>query len=145
MHQSGIGRTREKRVEQSVNHDPSILDYANYVPIGKAVEKVKSWQEQGNEIIYLSSREDAVDVAKDKLVLDKFNFPKGPILYRRNGEAYKDVIERIKPDILIEDDCESIGGEKEMCITYVYPELKKQIRSIVVKEFNGIDDLSKEI
>lgn len=99
MHQTGIGRTRETRVEQSVTHDPSVLDYANYVPIGKAVQKVKSWQKQKNEIIYLSSHEDAPDIEKDQFVLDKFNFPKGPIFYRQNGEAYKDVIERVKPDV----------------------------------------------
>jgi hypothetical protein len=41
--------------------------------------------------------------------------------------------------VLIEDDCESIGGEKEMSITDVRPEIKRKIKSIVVKEFEGID------
>lgn len=50
-------------------------------------------------------------------------------------------IERILPDILIEDDCESIGGDAEM----IYPHLKAEMRggiiSLVVKEFEGIDHL----
>lgn len=28
-----------------------------------------------------------------------------------------------------------------MCITYVHPDIKRQIKSIIVKEFTGIDDL----
>ena len=46
---------------------------------------------------------------------------------------------------LIEDDCESIGGEKEMTITFVKPEIKQKIKSIVVKEFSRIDDLPNEV
>lgn len=45
------------------------------------------------------------------------------------------------PDILIEDDCESIGGEKEMVYPHIKDELKSKIKSIVVKEFEGIDHL----
>ena len=45
------------------------------------------------------------------------------------------------PDFLIEDDCESIGGEKEMTITFIKPEIKEKIKSVVVKEFGGIDYL----
>ena len=42
---------------------------------------------------------------------------------------------------MIEDDCKSIGGEKEWCITNVREEIKAGIRSIIVPEFNGIDDV----
>ena len=45
------------------------------------------------------------------------------------------------PDILIEDDCESIGGEKEMTITFIKPEVRQKIKSVVIKEFGGIDYL----
>ena len=48
-------------------------------------------------------------------------------------------------DVLIEDDCESIGGQAEMTITYVSPEKKKQIKSIPVPEFGGIDHLPDDI
>ena len=53
----------------------------------------------------------------------------------------KDVAESIKPDILLEDDCESIGGQAEMVYPHIQPELQQGIASIVVKEFEGIDDL----
>jgi hypothetical protein len=145
MHKSAEGKSREERVRQVENKDPSVLDYASYIPVGNAVEKLKSWQKHGAEILYLSSHEIADDVEKDKFVLEKYGFPKGAVFYRQNGESYKDIAERIIPDILVEDDCESIGGEKEMTITFVKPEIKQKIKSIVVKEFSGIDHLPDNI
>ncbi|MFA5019895.1 MAG: hypothetical protein WC533_02240 [Candidatus Pacearchaeota archaeon] len=141
MHKSGIDKSRKQRVEQSVRRESSVLDYVNYVPVGNSVEKLQNWKKQGFEIIYLSSHESFEDVQKDKLVLKKFKFPKGEVVYRKKGEEYKDVAERISPDILIEDDCESIGGKSEMTITYINPKIKIRIKSIVVKEFSGIDNL----
>ena len=145
MHKSAESKTREERVKQVLSSDPSVHDYISYIPVGNAVEKLKSWQTQGAEILYLSSHETAEDIEKDKSVLEKYDFPKGQVYYRQNGESYKDIAEKIIPDVLIEDDCESIGGEKEMTITFVKPEIKQKIKSIVVKEFSGIDNLSKEI
>ena len=81
----------------------------------------------------------------DQQVLDKYGFPKGEIFYRQKGEEYKDVAERVLPDILIEDDCESIGGEPEMTYPHIREELKPKIKSIVVKEFQGIDHLPETI
>ena len=81
----------------------------------------------------------------DQKVLDKYGFPKGEIYYRQNGEAYKDVAERVRPDILIEDDCESIGGEVEMTYPYIREDLKPKIKSIVVKEFQGINHLPDSV
>jgi len=145
MHKSAIGQQREDIVKQVAKDKESVLDYVSYVPVGNAVEKLKSWQKQGAEILYLSSHETAGDVEKDKLVLEKYNFPKRQILYRQNGETYKDIAEKIVPDVLIEDDCGSIGGEKEMTIAFVKPEIKQKIKSIVVKEFEGIDHLPNNI
>ncbi len=45
------------------------------------------------------------------------------------------------PGIIIEDDCESIGGEVEITYPHIKSELKARIQSIVVKEFSGIDNL----
>lgn len=87
----------------------------------------------------------AEDVEKDKIVLKKYDFPKGHVIYSQNGESYKDIAEEIIQDVLIEDDCESIGGEKEMTITFVRLEIKQKIKSIVVKEFSGIDHLSDDL
>ena len=145
MHKSAEGKSREERVHQVKSKDSSVLDYASYIPVGNAVEKLKSWQEQGAEILYLSSHETAEDVEKDRLVLEKYDFPKGQIFYRQNRESYKDIAERIVPDFLIEDDCESIGGEKEMTITFVKPEIKQKIKSIVIKEFGGIENLPNNL
>lgn len=145
MHKSAVDKTREERVRQSIAREKSVLDYANYVPVGNAVEKTRKWQTQGAEILYISSHENAEDVEKDKFVLEKYGFPKGKIYWRQNKETYAEVAEKIMPDVLIEDDCESIGGEKEMTITYVKPELKHNIKSIVVKEFEGIDHLPDTI
>ncbi len=52
----------------------SVSDFANYVPVGNAVEKLKKWQSQGVEILYLSSHENKEDIEKDKLVLTKYGF-----------------------------------------------------------------------
>lgn len=145
MHKSTEGKSREERVQQVENKDSSVLDYASYIPVGNANEKLKSWEKQGAEILYLSSHETAKDIEKDKSVLEKYDFPKGQIFYRQNGESYKNIVEKIIPDVLIEDDCESIGGEKEMTITFVKPEVKQRIKSIVVKEFGGIENLPDKL
>jgi hypothetical protein len=121
--------------------DPAGHDFANYVPAGNAVAKIKSWVSQGAKICYLTSHENAAGVAIDKQVLAKYGFPQGEIYYRQNGEQYKDVAEKVMPDILIEDDCESIGGESEMTYPHIREDLKPKIKSIVVKEFQGIDNL----
>lgn len=145
MQKTAKGRAREERVKQSVKREPSVLDYITYIPIGNAVKKLIRWKKQGAVIIYLSSHEVLEDVRKDKLVLNKFKFPQGKIIYRKDGETYKNIAEKIIPDILIEDDCESIGGKKEMTITFIKSNIKKKIKSIVVKEFSGIDNLPDQI
>jgi len=35
----------------------------------------------------------------------------------------------------------ALGGEKEMTITFIRPEIKQKIKSIVIREFGGIDNL----
>src|SRR5712692_2587983 len=62
-----------------------------------------------------------------------------------NDEQYSDVAERLLPDIIVEDDCASIGGEKEMTYPRIRPSLKTRIKSIVVREGLGIDHLPDEI
>ncbi len=141
MHSEAIGVSRSERVRQVRRHDPNVHDYAAYVPVGNAVQKLRSWQKQGADILYLSSHQDTKDVAKDEVVLKRYGFPPGPVYYRQNGESYAVIAQRLVPDVLIEDDCESIGGEQEMTITHLKPEIKRRVVSIVVKEFGGIDGL----
>jgi hypothetical protein len=125
--------------------DESLLDFESYVPVGEAVRKLQAWVGQGAQIIYLSSHKHGEDVERDKVVLRKYGFPQGQIFFRSSEERYSDVAERALPDILIEDDCESIGGEPEMTYPHLNPGLKPKIKSIVVKEFGGIDHLPNDI
>lgn len=141
MHKAGIGKTPKERVKQVQEKEPSVLQYETYVPVEKANEKINRWQEQRAEIVYLSSHEDEESVRKDIQVLRNYNFPVTPVLYRRGRESYADIAEGVMPDILIEDDCESIGGEVETTYPHIHPNKKKEIKSIVVKEFSGIDGL----
>ena len=125
--------------------DPVGHDFINYQPAGNTVAKIKSWSSQGVQICYLTSHKNSAGVEIDKQVLTNYGFPKGEIYWRQNNEAYKDVAERVMPDILIEDDCESIGGEAEMTYPHIREDLKQKIKSIVVKEFQGIDHLPENL
>lgn len=145
MHKSALGHTRKEIIKQAINKEVPIKNFKDYIPIGKAVEKLGSWKKQGAEIIYLTSRRKSSEIKNVQNTLNKFKFPRGKLFFRKEKEEYKDVAERIMPDILIEDDCESIGGEKEMTITYIKPKIKNKIKSIVVKEFGGIDHLQDSL
>ena len=145
MHRNGLGLSREEVIQQIVDDvDGSITDFASYIPIGNVVKKLTTWQNQGAEILYLSSHISLENVKKDEIVLKKYDFPKGPIFYRKE-KSWNLPIEEAKPDILIEDDCESIGGEYQMTYPNLTLELKSKIISIVIKEFSGIDYLPDDI
>lgn len=145
MHADGVAKTRAERVQQVREADPSVLDFASYVAVGDARRKLNTWNRQGAEISYLSSHRDDADVALDSAVLQRAGFPQGQVWYRRSGEGYCDVVEKLLPDVLIEDDCESIGGADEM----TYPSLDAltaaHVHSIVVPEFGGIDHLPDSV
>lgn len=145
MHKNARGHTREEIVKQVLDEDSSIGDIKSYIPVGNCVKKLQTWKQHGAEILYLTSRTKSNEIGDVKSVLKKFGFPQGKLLFRQGGEGYKDVAERVMPDILIEDDCESIGGEDEMVITHIKPELKRKIKSIPIKEFGGIDHLPDNI
>ena len=127
MHALAKGVSREERVKQSQNiiaqfkvRPGSVRDFKNYIPVGNAVEKLNSWKQQGAEIIYLTSRKIKSEIETIKKILSKNNFPDFKNLYfRKQGEKYKNVAEKLLPDVFVEDDCESIGGEKEMVFNYL--------------------------
>lgn len=75
----------------------------------------------------------------------KFEFPEGKLLFRRVREEYKEVAERLIPDVLIEDDCESICGRQRMTYTHIRTDLQQQIKLITIKEFEGIDHLPDDL
>ncbi|MBO0814959.1 MAG: hypothetical protein J2P30_07395 [Actinobacteria bacterium] len=140
MHSGAIGVTRAERVAQVRAGDPTVGDYAAYVPVGDAVAKLCQWQDAGARIGYLSSQCDPYDVALDAFVLRAHGFPAGRVLARQPGESYGDLAAHEAPDVLIEDDRESIGADQ---VTYpqIPKDLRTRIKSIVVPEFGGIDHL----
>ncbi len=146
MHRSGLGQPREQIVIQSAQgKDPALRDWSSYVPVGNAPQKLKTWISKGAELFYLTSRRSPNEVKSISSVLMKNGFPEAPLLYRRRDEQYGDVAKKAKPQIIIEDDCESIGGKEEMTYTNLKPELKKNVKSIAVPEFGGIDHLPDKV
>jgi len=121
----------------------SLYNHNAYEPIGNSVEIIKAWKIQGANIIYCTSRKGkkAENIA---VLLKLFGFTGSFLAVREGKEKYKDLVETLKPNILIEDDCKSIGGAWQMCITKVKPEIRNNIKSIVVPEFKGIDHLPLE-
>lgn len=146
MQFTAAGVSREERVKQSIENINSVNDFRSYIPNGSAVEKLRKWKAQGVEIYYLTSRIQENEITDVKFVLEKYQFPNmHNLLYRKQGQEYKDVAEQLMPEILIEDDCESIGGENEMIYPHINPDKKEKIHSIVVREFAGIDDLPDDL
>jgi len=158
MHKNAEGKTRQEIIEQVVNQEKSVRDFSNYIPIGNAAGKITNWASQGAIICYLSAltknkkgREDEVvgekGLESDQTILEKYHFPRGIIYHREPNEEYKDVVERISPlpNILIEDNCESMGGEAEMTYPHLKQDLKNKIKSIPINEFGGIDNLPDEL
>ncbi len=94
---------------------------------------------------YLSAHRKPENTAKISSILDKHGFSKGLFVFRQGTEQYENVAERIMPDVIVEDDCESIGGEKEMVYPRIKLPLKSRIRSVVVREFEGIDHLPESV
>lgn len=115
-----------------------------YEPLGKSIKIINDLFNKGNGI-YLCSYVRKKRYHFIKSIMDYYKVNYTEILCRDKGEQYSDLVERICPDILIEDDCASIGGEKEWCITNVREDIKKRIKSIIVKEFEGIDSTENKI
>jgi len=146
MHKSAKDVSRKERVNQVIRNNPMVKDYKTYIPNSLAVKKIQKWNNQGAEIYYLTSRRDNKEVDEIRNVLIQYSFPQSENLnYRAENESYAKVVEKIMPDVLIEDDCESIGGEVEMTYPNINLEAQKQIKSVVVREFEGIDNLSEDI
>lgn len=148
MHAAAVGVSRDERVRQVRDRHASIRDLAAYVPAECVVEKLRRWKRQGAEIAYLSSHRAEDGVEADRFVLARHRFPRGRVVFRAGGESYGDVVARVLPDVLVEDDCESIGAE-HMAYPLVEPRLRSEIVSVVLPEFAGfcglpdsLDDLA---
>jgi len=146
LHYSALGKKREEIVSQVQNQETGIYEYQNYKPNGKAITKVNCWKQQGADIFYLSSRSNLREIKQIKSVLRKYHFSDWQnLLYRKKKQGYGEIVEKLIPNVLIEDDCESIGGKLEMTYPNIKPELKRKIKSVIVKEFEGIDHLPDNI
>ncbi len=154
MHRSAVGKSHKEIVKQIREQKPSVRDYENYVPIRNAVAKLQRWASQGAMICYVSSltenkkaRSDEFvgkeGLKADKNVLERYGFPNGSIYHRAPGQSYQNLTEHIQPspDVLIEDDCESIGGKDQMIYPGLDVKTKKKIHPVIIKEFEGVDDL----
>ena len=77
---------------------------------------------------------------RDVLVLRTHWFPARRVLTRHPAESYGDVVGREAPDIMIEDDCQSLRTGQ---ITYpqIPTSVRTRIKSIIVPELGGIDHL----
>ncbi len=62
------------------------------------------------------------------------------MLARQPGQSYGDLAATELPDILIEDNCESIG-DGQITHPQIRSDLRVRVKSIIVPEFGGIDHL----
>lgn len=143
IHREWVGLTRQQMMEKVKAGE--VPGYESLVPIGDAPGKLRAWAGQGAEIIYLTSRRRQEEVKLVKQALHTFGFPPAKLYFRYAYETYQDVAARILPDLIVEDDCASIGGEAEMTYPRLPHEIKVRTRLVVVPEFGGIDGLPDEL
>jgi hypothetical protein len=136
-----VAPTREEMVKRSKEREKYGGLSGEVVPIGNAVSKLKDWRQHGAELAYFSATRKTETLEKTRHALKAFGFPEGQLYFRGPTQSYAQVAEEINPDVIVEDDCESIGGEKEMIHPNMAPSFRLRIKSIVVKEFSGIDHL----
>ena len=108
-----------------------LFNFSSYVPIDDCVSKIQSWQQEGAEIVYCTSRNSKRQVNQIVSLLKNYHFAGTKLYYREPKQKYSDIIEIVMPDILIEDDCKSIGGQWQMCITY-NTEIKGEDKDTIV-------------
>jgi hypothetical protein len=83
-------------------------------------------------------------VAADEEVLRRHGFPPGPVVARAPRQSYGEAAAAARPDVLVEDDCESIGGGAEMTSPQLPRALREHVRVLVVAEFGGLEGLPEE-
>jgi len=59
--------------------------------------------------------------------------------------SYQDVAARVRPDVLIEDDCESIGRTREVACADVPLAVRSSIKAAGVREFEGLNQLPDKL
>jgi hypothetical protein len=71
---------------------------------------LKSWSEHGAELAYFTPARKQETVEKRNAALKKHGFPEGPLYSRGETKSYAEAAQEIQADVIVEDDCESIGG-----------------------------------
>lgn len=122
-------------------HKFTLYVHQSYIPIGNCLQKIQQWHDQGAQIFYCASRRKQKQIHIIADILTQYGLPGSRLYYRQKKQAYQDIVAQIMPDVLIEDDCKSIGGKWQMCITHVPEKIKCRITAVTVKEFRGIDHL----
>ena len=134
--------------EGTVLKPKSLLQFFNqktYCPIKNCIKKIENWEKQGAEVIYLTSRRNRKSAERTRNLLKYYGFAGSFLYFRGKKEKYKDIVEKICPEVFIEDDCKSIGGNWQIAINKVDKSVKENITSIIVREFRGIDNLPDKL
>ncbi len=113
--------------------------------VGNAARKLRAWQKHGATIVYLSSKQKSETLDKVRRTLREGGAPEGKLLFRRDKEHYGEAAERASPDIIVEDDCKSIGGEAQMTYPKLRPASMARVKSVAVPEWGGIDHLPDDL
>ena len=141
MHAAAAGVERGERVQQVLRRDPSVSDFASYIPTPGTAAKLAAWARHGTTIVYLSSHRCRDGIRADESVIRRHGFPPGPVHGRHEGENYGSLVARLGLDALIEDDCESIGGATQTCAAQLNSAGTHSVRCIVLPEFSGLTAL----
>jgi hypothetical protein len=141
MHAAAAGVPRPQRVEQVRRGEPSVSDFASYIATPGTADKLMAWRRRGVVIVYLSSHRRAEDLRADESVIRRAGLPHGPVHARGDGEDYGAVAARLGLDVLVEDDCESIGGIGQTCAAQLDPDDRRRVQCVLLPEFGGLGDL----
>lgn len=141
MHAAAAGVGRDERVQQVRRRDPSVRDFRSYIPAPGATEKLMAWARHGATLIYLSSHRRREDICTDETVIRRHRFPEGPVHGRAGAEDYGALVARLGLDVLVEDDCESIGGAAQTCAAQLAPATRHSVQCVVLPEFSGLAGL----
>lgn len=141
VEQNVAGNTREESVARSRELNLSKGPFGGMVPIGGSVAKLTRCREKGATILYLTASRKPENVLKSLEALNQHGLPEGELFSRGSTRSYAEIAQELGPDIIVENDCKSIGGEKEMVYPNMTPEARSRTKSVVVREFEGIDHL----
>lgn len=139
-----VGKTREECVKKSRDWALKGGWLGELIPIGESARKVGAWSNHVGELYYLTASRKQENVTKCEAALRRWSFPPGTLLHREGQQSYSDVISPLHPDLIVEDDCESLGGTKEMVYPNLAENVRRSIASVVVREFEGIDHLADD-